>query len=186
MQACWDVQKRLEELGDATQTYQGAKEAGVGVSVHPDLHEPTAGLDRTTENLRHQNGMKGEYKLANEVATVLPSDTILHFVNVPGWHGPDVLSIGPDENFMSWDAKSRKNPTYLNPNMAQRPDLNPAILRKYLDREVEAGRLDAELAQRAWKNFEKGDYNLCTAPADKAFGSWVELRRGNKSIIKSR
>ena len=106
---------------------------------------------------------------------------MVHFGNAPGVQGPDVLSIGRDGRFMVWDSKARTAERSVGPSMAAAGSLDLAQLRAYVAREIKSGRLPPELGYHALREFEDGNYNICTVGTANAHNGYVESVRGRKS-----
>ena len=180
-QGCRNVMRaRGEQTPDKQYRGKDGYDTAIGVRMHPLLPDPTPGRDFYPEDPSHLRGYIGEAELANLVQAQ-GNHVVVHFGNAPGIQGPDVLSIGPDGRFMAWDSKARSAERSVGPSMAASGFLKLEELQAYVEREITSGRLPPELGYRALREFDDGNYNVCTVGTANAHNGYVETVRNRKS-----
>jgi hypothetical protein len=180
-QGCRSVMRaRGEQTPDKQYRKKDGYETAIGVRMHPLLPDPTPGRDFYPKDANHLKGYIGEAELAN-VVQAQGNHFVVHFGNAPGVQGPDVLSIGPDGRFMAWDSKARSAERSVGPSMATSSFLKLEELQAYVEREITSGRLPSELGYYALREFDDGNYNVCTVGTANAHNGYVETIRNRKS-----
>jgi hypothetical protein len=144
------------------------------------LPDPTPGRDFLPTDPNHLKGYIGELELANLVHAQ-GNHFVVHLGNPPGIQGPDVLSIGPDGRFMEWDSKARSAERSVGPGMAASGSLDRQQLQAYVEREIKSGRLPPELGYHALREFDDGNYNVCTVGTANAHNGYIETIRGRRT-----
>jgi hypothetical protein len=179
--ACRSVMRaRGEQTPDKQYREKDGYETAIGVRMHPLLPDPTPGRDFYPKDANHLKGYIGEAELANLVQAQ-GNHFVVHFGNAPGVQGPDVLSIGRDGRFMVWDSKARSAERSVGPGMAASASLQRQQLQAYVEREITSGRLPPELGYHALREFDGGNYNVCTVGTANAHNGYVETMRGDRS-----
>lgn len=178
--ACRAVRATSDEPAPALH-YDGSGgiETKAGIRVAPGFPAPKGGYDYKPDYLRHLNGYKGELELKNRIEKAIPYEKFVHFGNPAGDHGPDVLTIGPEGRFMEWDSKSRAGKRRVGPTLASAASLTQQPVKDYVWNAIRARAIAPETGDKALRELDAGNYNICTVGTGNAYDGFFEPVRGH-------
>lgn len=158
---------------------RGGIETASGIRVAPGFPAPKGGYDYSPDYLRHFNGYKGELELKNRIEKAVPYEKFVHYGNPAGDRGPDVLTIGPEDQLMEWDSRSRMAKRRLGPSAASSASLNPQVASIYVWNAIRARAIAPASGVKALQELEAGNYNVCTVGTGNAFDGFFETVRNH-------
>lgn len=164
----------------------GAIDTAVNVRVAPGFPAPKGGYAYDPDYSRHWNGYRGELELKNRIEKAVPYEQFVHYGNPAGEHGPDVLTIGPDDYLMEWNSKSRTASRRVGPSMASKPTLKYKQAHEYVWSAMRAGAVNPDAGVKALQELDRGNYNTCTVGTGNAYDGYFQAVREGRPEERKR
>ena len=149
------------------------------------LPDPTPGRAFSPPDPNHLKGYIGEAELANLVHVQGDHFVVALWKSRPGFTDPMCCPLGPTAAL--WSGIPRR--VARNDRSARHGRVwlpSSAGLRAYVAQVIASGRLPPELGYHALREFEDGNYNVCTVGTANAHNGYIETIRKRRSSGRRR
>ena len=167
-----------QQVNRAEYLEQMNKEKGffVWLSEMLSTHPP---LPKRINEIRHFNGYKGDLELKNRIEKAVPYERFVHYGNPAGDQGPDVLSLGPNDELTEWDSKSRSVPRRIGPGMTSKASIKYQRAQQYIWSAIRSRAISPASGVKALQKLDDGNYNVCVVGTGNGYdGHFEAFRKG--------